>query len=276
MRKSRQPLPQNPNWIVIPFLNNWDMTKDAILDSLEQWLYGRRPNIMLVDNGSDPGVSYQAQWWAAAARDLLPDVDILYTAHPHPGVTLNMAWNIALWQIWEFGGEQVLVINNDVRLHPWTFEKLLVCQLQAQALFVTGVGVRLDEFKAATGSLNDQEKGGALWPGNRGGPDFSCFLISKRCHELFPFDPRFTFAGDWDYHTRLRRAGLDSKIFSVNVPYLHIGEGSQTLKRMRETDPERAQLISDTADQHRALYAEKWGGTFGQETLDKPKWEVEV
>ncbi len=264
MRREREPLPQNPNWIVIPFLNNWEMTRDTVLDSLSQWTEGRRPNIMLVDNGSEPGVNLQAQWWVAAARDLLLDVDVLLTSYPGHGVTLSVAWNLALWQIWEFGGERVLVVNNDIRMHEEMFKKLSSIQAQTRALFVSGV--------------NNGKVPNHLQPfdGNHGGPDFSCFLITKECHAKYPFDPRFTFAGDWDQHRRMIVGGDGDRIFGSNMPYLHIGEGSQTLKRMRETDPVRAQQIAETADQHRALYREKWGGTFGQETLVKPKWEVEV
>ena len=264
MRRPRQPLPQNPNWIVIPFLNNWEMTKDVILDSLEQWLEGRRPNILLVDNGSDEHIGALAYSWVGAARDLLLDVDILYTGHRPPGVPLGAAWNLALWQIWEFGGEQVLMLNNDVHIHSVTFLQLDRVRAQTQALFVSAV--------------NDGAVPKCLpeYDGNRGGPDFSCFLITKECHAKYPFDPRFTYCSDWDQHHRMIIGGDGDKIFSINVPYEHLGNGSQTLKRMRETDPVRAQQIAETADAHRALYVEKWGGTFGQETLVKPKWEVEV
>jgi hypothetical protein len=261
-------------------LNNWEMTRDTVLDSLAQWTEGRRPNILLVDNGSvtsrtsggdldDPrdrfvSDSETAAHWVAAARDLLLDVDIVLTAHPAPGITLNAAWNLALWTIWEFGGERALVVNNDIRMHEEMFKKLSSIQAQTRALFVSGVN---------NGGFPNQLP---EFDGNHGGPDFSCFLITKECHAKYPFDPRFTFAGDWDQHRRMIVGGDGDRIFGSNIPYLHIGEGSQTLKRMRETDPVRAQQIAETADQHRALYREKWGGTFGQETLVKPKWEVEV
>lgn len=273
--RDRKANPTNPNWVVIPFLDEWDMTKATLLDCLRMRVGGRRPNIMLVSNGSSITTEDNAAMFVQACNELIPDVDVLLTNHPGAGIPLNHAWNIALWQIWEFGGQRALVVNNDVELHNWTFTKLWTVMLQAQALFVTGIGVTPEQFAEATGALHTEDSGGVLWPGNRGGPDFSCFLIRKECHERYPFDPHFTFAGDWDYHRRLIVGGDGELIFGVNVPYLHLGNGSQTLKRLRVTDPDRAAQIERTADEHRALYAEKWGGTFGQETLTEPKWEIE-
>lgn len=263
--RDRKPNPSNPNWVVIPFLDEWEMTKATLMDCLAMRVDGRRPNIMLVDNGSDPATTGQAVLFVHACFDLLDDVDVMLTGHPAPGQPLNHAWNIALWQIWEFGGEQVLVVNNDVQLHPDTFRRLGEVTFKTGGLLVSGVNAGHVPDELPEISLN----------ATRGGPDFSCFLITREAHTKYPFDPRFTFAGDWDTHRRYLMGGDGDSIFGVNVPYLHVGQGSQTLKRMREKDPARAQQIADMADQHRALYAEKWGGTFGQETLDKPKWEVE-
>lgn len=272
--RDRKPNPTNPNWVVIPFLDEWDMTKATVLDCLRMRVGGRRPNIMLVSNGSNVTTEDNAASFVQACNELIPDVDVLLTKHPGEGIPLNHAWNIALWQIWEFGGERALVVNNDVELHEDTYEGLRTVLLGEYAFFVTGIGVTPEQFVFAGESIRVHKyptRDSVL----RGGPDFSCFLISRECHQLFPFDPRFTFAGDWDYHHRLVVAGYANKIFGINVPYLHIGQGSQTLKRLRVTAPERAQQIADLADQHRALYTEKWGGTFGQETLLEPKWTVE-
>ncbi len=281
--QARRANPTNPNWIVIPFLDEWEMTKQTLLDCLRMRVGGRRPNVMLVDNGSTPESTGQAVLFTQACNDLIPDVDVLLIGNPAPGIPLNHAWNIALWQIWEFGGEQALVVNNDVELHEDTFAGLhsvmrRPLSLPAESptnfstwpLLISGIGVTPEQFIHAEQCISAVMG----YPGNHGGPDFSCFLITRECHAKYPFDPRFTFAGDWDYHRRLIVGGDGDRIFGVNVPYLHLGNGSQTLKRLRERDPERAQLIADTADQHRALYAEKWGGTFGQETLTVPKWEV--
>lgn len=252
--RNRTPNPTNPNWVVIPFLDEWEMTKQTLLDCLAMRVGGRRPNVMLVDNGSAPVTTGQAVLFANACFDLLDDVDVILTGHPAPGQPLNHAWNIALWQIWEFGGEQALVVNNDVRLHAETFSTLLSCMKLDNGLLVSAVNA--GGFPATLPPLDS----------SRGGPDYSCFMISKACHERFMFDPRFTWFGDNNHVREIWLAGEGHRIYSVNLPYEHIGGGSQTIKR----SPAVAARNQAIFQAHRDLYLARWGGLPHQETYARP------
>ncbi len=102
---------------------------------------------------------------------------------------------------------------------------------------------------------------------SKGGPDFSCFLISRACHWKYAFDENFVpaFCEDLDYHRRLMLAGDGHKIFSVNVPYLHYA--SQTLKT---STPEARAAIERRIGQSRAYYERKWGGPVNAEIFWAP------
>ena len=62
--------------------------------------------------------------------------------------------------------------------------------------------------------------------------------------------------------------GDGKRIFSVNVPFLHVDRGSGTLKGM---DPERrARKEAQIERGSRAYYIRKWGGPVNQETFEHP------
>jgi hypothetical protein len=126
-------------------------------------------------------------------------------------------------------------------------------------LFVSAVGVTPAQFPPATQAIQ-------INAGQKGGPDFSCFLISRACHDRFQFDEAFTpcFLEDLDYHRRLMLAGEGARIFGVALPYLHYG--SMTLK----TIPNRAQVEAAIVAGSRAYYRKKWGGDCNQETFLQP------
>jgi hypothetical protein len=130
------------------------------------------------------------------------------------------------------------------------------CLYVSDNLFVSAVGVTPDQFTPGVDDpmyWYDEAKREVV---SKGGPDFSCFLISRACHERFQFDEHFTpaFLEDLDYHRRLMLAGEGARIFSVNLPYLHYG--SLTLK----TVSNRAQIEAAIMAGSRTHYREKWGG----------------
>ena len=101
-----------------------------------------------------------------------------------------------------------------------------------------------------------------------GGPDFSCFLISRACHERFPFDQHFipAYCEDVDLHRRILLADEGRRIYSINVPFLHYGSG--TLKTVDVKTRER--IERQTATIARAHYEKKWGGPVNAERFTVP------
>lgn len=247
---------KEPTWVVMPFIDLWyEFTQQAAVDVLGQTAPRR---LLLVDNGSGELDRVAADAWLQA-RGSWNKRDAMIWHHDPPLPTLDATWNRALEAAWEAGAERALVVNNDVRLPATTLEHLERAMAETGALFVSAVNVGEDGFG---------EHGRDGWshpypdthPGVRGGPDYSCFLISKECHQRFPFDPQFTYCGDLDHHRRIMLAGEGKRIFGVCVPYLHYA--SRTIRKHP-----RLALVGD---EHRRLYAEKWGGPVNQEVFTEP------
>lgn len=260
-----------PTWVVMPILASPDLTRTAIASVLGQTVPIR---LLLVNQGVDDAFREELEQIAEEYATYL-----LLWSHQPPLPSLAATWNAGLGFAWTSGAEEALVVNNDVELHPETVSILRTVLRANQALFVSCVGVTEQEFR--TFSLRDElsrlweqisgevpNNVGIVPPAGRGGPDFSCFLISRECHLQYQFDEHFTpaFCEDLDYHRRLMLAGEGTRIFSVNLPYLH--HGSQTLKSV---DPKERQRIERAIESgSRAYYQKKWGGPVNQETYLQP------
>lgn len=257
------------SWIIVPTTNLWDYLKPALEDMLAQTV---TPKVLVINNASTSEIRQKLEEWAEREPRLL-----LWNHEP-PLMSLSAQWNAALDMVWAAGGEEALVANNDLKMSPQTYEVLRTVLVRTGALFVSAVGVTPDQYNPTVVTGDLLMGAGIEWDSTpfeitsverikKGGPDFSCFLISRQCHQQFRFDEAIIplFAEDLDFHRRLMLAGLGEKIFSVNLPYLHFA--SRTLKGM---DPvARAQLEQRITLGARAYYARKWGPV-NQETFLTP------
>jgi len=247
-------------WTIMPFIDCWELTQRAAEDVLAQ---NTDVKLLLIDNGST------AETLERARNFQRRDRRVYFWRHAPQLPSLSATWNHALDFVWAVGGGQVVgdelawVVNNDVRLHR---ENLLHLSMafseNPEALFVSAVGVDEETWKSRSGVDLLQ----------RGGPDFSCFLISRECHERYRFDEGFTpaYFEDNDYHRRMQLAGAGDKIYSVNVPYLHYG--SATINRSEKArEGWNAQF-----EQSRSYYVRKWGGLPGEERYKVPFGERPV
>ena len=240
------------NPVIMPYVGALDLTQAAIRDVLAQTLPDMQ--LLLIANGTevleDAGDSRVLQW------------------HHHPSLpALAATWNRALQWAWESGADHCLGVNNDVRLPPELYAALLLAQQRTDGWFITAAnaGERWDVVKT-TPILPPDE---AFFT-TRGGPDFSCFLITQECHRWFQFDEGFipAYHEDNDYHRRLQLAGFGDRIFSVSIPYLHYGSG--TLRHSPAVQGGWGPRF--VACQQ--YYVEKWGGLPGQETRRRPFHEA--
>lgn len=237
---------------VVPYIDLPEMTAAAVDDILAQ--DGVRTEVLLISNGSSEDSRKQIEARQRGSREWQSRVHTWF--HHPPLLTLNATWNAALDFCWAAGAEVAWVVNNDVRLHPSTAANLLEVfgTHESKPFFVSAVGVRPALPEPYEFSLS-----------MRGGPDFSCYLIGKACHEKYRFDENFTYVGDLDLHRRIMLGGDGDRIFSVNVPYLHFA--SQTIA---QASPQKQAMFRATADLHHRIYTEKWGGDVNQETLVIP------
>lgn len=245
------------SWIVLSYLDTAEMAKLAVEDCAGQEGLPHPPRVLAISNGS----SQETRRELATCYDRMGHAKVLPWWF-EPGLpSLSGVWNRGLDFCWALGAEEVLVTQADVRLHRSTYEALRQARLMTGALMVTAVGRREGEV--------DME--GALAPvalNHRGGPDFSCYLLSREGHEKYRFDENFTpaFREDCDAHRRYILGGDGDRIFSVDVPYIH--HASQTLKQMA---PERAEAVQAAIGAGSgAYYQRKWGGPVNEEVFIEP------
>lgn len=252
-----------PIWILCPILNNLQMSLDAIGDFLDQSVPTR---VLVINQGSTDEVRQALEREA----ELKPD-RLFVWSHEPPLPSLAATWNRALDFVWETGGMGAFVMNNDVHLHPWTCERLAQVLLTTEAYFVSAVAVTPDQYESARDvALGEfvRPKSGqtTLVPSSPGGPDFSCFLISKVGHQKYRFDEHHVpaYCEDLTYHREMMLGGDGERIFSVNLPYLHFASG--TLKDM---SPEKRAKKEQQISQSRAYYEQVWGGPVNAERFTR-------
>lgn len=238
-------------WVVMPIVNQRDYVIAAINDCLHQSVPTR---LLIVGQDCDSDLRREVEqiaeqeperifcWWFTPA---LP--------------SLAQAWNTALRFAWTTGGTEALVVNSDVRIHRRTVEVLRRYLHEADALFVSAVGVTADQYDPS--SIPMEPDGSGLT--SRGGPDFSCFLITKACHDRYQFDHGHIpcYGEDCSYHREMMLGGDGHRIFSINMPYLHYASG--TLKAM--TPERRAAVEAQINGISRKYYEACWGGPVNHE-----------
>lgn len=233
------------SWIVVVARDNLDLLRAAV-ESFDRQDADGGVHVLCVDNGSGPDV---VSWLRYRTG--------ITSIHFNPQHSVARAWNAALKYLFSLGGsrfvERVLVCNSDVVLRPDTW-RLLESE---QADFVTGVGNSNSACISGPHPIPNPDA-------KRPHPDFSCFMISRWCYaKVGEFDEQFlgAFCEDSDYHCRMYNAGVAA--YAIDLPFLHVGGGSQTIKRAAEFEQEQ---ISKRAAVNRGLFKRKWGFEVGSES----------
>jgi hypothetical protein len=239
------------NWMLMPVIDCLAYTRDAVADCLAQ--EGVDPHVLIIDNGSGEEARVGFDQLA-----LDHEGRVLVWHHDPCLPSLSATWNTALQFVWDQGGTEALVLNNDVRLRQETLVTLQGTQRATGAYFVSAVGVREAEWDPEAHAPFDQHA--------RGGPDFSCFLLTRAGHAAYPFDEGFhpCYCEDLDMHRRYMLGGDGGKIFSITLPFLHYA--SRTINRSAEAKAAWAQISGRSREYYRA----KWGGDVNQEAFLVP------
>ena len=185
-----------------------------------------------------------------------PGARLLVIDNSVTGWCLSKSWNYAIQRLClDEQYDVVIVCNDDIVLSPDTGTQLEYGLLRGQFEQFHEHSDR--ELIVVTGyNTRDHEDVGPRWGT---GPDFSCFATThKLLTTMGPFDENFTpcYFEDNDAHWRLRCAGFEAMSYA---PYYHYG--SQTVQKSTE----RREFIASQFDKNRDYYANKWGGTPGDE-----------
>jgi hypothetical protein len=251
-------------WVIMPVLAAPVETEAAISDVLAQTMGCR---LLVVNQGIDTPFRQHLERIAEAYPSR-----VFVWSHVPPLASLAATWNRALDFAWETGAHAALVIGNDVRLAPNTLRELDGVMGHCDPYVVTGVGVSPEQFTPGEPVppvlLTPPDKQGWGQPLERGGPDFSCFYISRQGHHLFRFDEGFipAYCEDCSLHREMMLAGEGHRIYSVNVPFGHIG--SITLKTVDAKTRSHIERLTQTTS--RAHYLAKWGGAVNEERYTVP------
>lgn len=248
-------------WAIVPTLDLVEMTLQTCQDLLAQTAPTR---VLLIDQGSSEESNDQFRRFAEAHH---PRV-LLWTFNPSLP-SLSSAWNRGLQFVWAQGAYEALVVNSDVRLHPQTTKFLQLARAVDDALFVSALGVGEEQFAALGETIIPKvTQHLTLGPLDKGGPDFSCFLITQAGHDRYPFDEGFVpaFGEDCDAHRRYMLGGDGARIYSVNLPFHHIKGGSRTINQSPEART-RFEKLAQIGRQH---YIQKWAGPPNQERFIVP------
>lgn len=242
-----------PIFVIMPILNNLAQSLDAISDCLTQSVPTR---VLVINQGSETPVREALEREAELRSDRL-----FIWSHNPPLPSLSASWNLALDFVWANGGDRAWVINNDTRVLPQTLEALCYVMDKTSGLFVTAVAVTPEQYEA---TVLDQV---AAAEGPKGGPDFSCFLISRESHRLLRFDEGYipAYGEDCCYHREMMLMGEGSRIFSANLPYLHFASG--TIKAI--VDPEKRAAFERKLGASRRYHEVIWGGPINQERFSR-------
>ena len=235
------------NCVIMPALNCLALTQQAVEDVLNQSI---PVTLLLIDQGSDD--EFRA-WRNTLART---EPRVLVWSHDPPLPSLSATWNRALRFVWEAGGSHAWVINNDVRLWDGTYQYLLDMQEETGAWFVTATGVTAGQFKTFCSHPVTPRIDQPAFP--LPGPDFSCYLITRECHEKYQFDESYVpgYVEDIDFHRRMMLGGDGQRIFGTGLPFQHIGSG--TLNDNPKTRLRLERLIEQGS---RAHHLRKWAGS---------------
>lgn len=218
--------------IVMPIYNCKTLTERAIETCLQQDIGPTR--VLCGLDRADDGV-------AEYLRSLHPQVQVVSLL----GKGVSAIWNALLSHAFDvLGAPYALVVNNDIRLRPDAYKRLV----SDGGPFVTCVGT------SSGAKFPDGEPSGEKRPH----PDFSCFLIRRECWEqVGKFDETMRiYTSDGDYHIRMHQAGVEA--YCLDLPFYHYASGA-----LKQADPDGRERILARAHLDRDAFEAKWGCRMG-------------
>lgn len=241
--------------IVIPTINLWKKYTKPCIDSIKT-KYPYR--ILLIDNASTDETPTEAGKLVSETF-----------AHKRNEERWSCAksWNYGVRDAFERGFDYVLVLNNDILLHPEAIDKMVERMEQEKNVMIPNLAMVtcLDvtgecSEPPAVFNLKSEDKENVPESEH---PCFSGFMINKACWEkIGEFDEAFNpaYYEDNDYHYRINLGGMRAIVLPTALFYHY---GSRTNAEAFDRP------FIDSSSNHR-YYIRKWGGSPGRETFKTP------
>lgn len=235
--------------IVIPVYLSHELHVQFTQEALESIQSSHRLSISVVDN-------YHSD---AFSSDLARLENDRTTVLKNPqGNSLSAAWNLGIERSFSAGAAFVLVMNNDIVLHPQALDNLVLFA-EKHPEFLLYSGTEWPNLR----TLKQSE-----WDGSFAEhPHFSCFMVKPETVSLIGyFDEAIdgAYFEDNDYHTRILLAGKKA-VATTTSKFYHYGS------RTVEIDDELKLQIKPRYEKNRAYMQRKWGIDFQTESFSPPE-----
>jgi len=250
-RKSAGQAPYVGLGIVIPTVNCARFLTGAIM-SIQT---AQRYSLIIIDNNSRPEEKEKMKHLRRHKNTTV------ITNSENVGCAAS--WNQGIRELLStFFINHILVMNNDIILHPQCIDLLIKKQKETGHPFVSATDVakecdtpgRIKGFQLPEKDYITDE------------PEFSCFMISRQGFgDIGIFDEKFypAYFEDNDYHYRTRLAGLRAVKYNRALYYHY---GSRTIKENEDL----ANVNDAYYLQNEKYYEAKWGGKPGSEKHKTP------
>lgn len=237
--------------IIIPCINLWEKYTKQCIESIKTTHDYR---ILLIDNASTDETLVEAGKLVSNTFSHLRNNEKLSCAQ---------SWNVGVKDAFERGYEYVLILNNDIILHPTAIDTLVKRFEKGDAAMVTCMDVRGETTPDALQYITPNPE-----TPEAEHPNFSAFMISTEYWDkIGEFDEEFfpAYFEDNDAHYRMKLAGLRAIVLPTALFY-HYGSRTQN-----EASGTGAPIVSSPAfERNRWYYTQKWGGPPGQERYTIP------
>ncbi len=246
--------------IVIPSINLWGKYTKRCIESIKT---KHEYRILLVDNASTDETREESGKMVS---------NTFFHKRNEERWSCAKSWNYGIKDAFERGYDYVLVLNNDIVLHPDAIDRLVERFESDKGLaedgsmgMVTCLDVRGD-CQSIPEYLFDKKSVEYEKVSEAPHPNFSAYMINKKCwDEVGEFDEGFepAYFEDNDYHRRMQLAHIKSVVYPPAL-FFHFGSRTQNEAVGKPI------VSSPRFEANRNYYVGKWGGTPGTERFDRP------
>lgn len=248
--------------IIIPAINLWNKYSKPCIASVKKACedYNLDYRILYIDNASTDETLIEA--------GKLVSHNFAHLRNSNPWGCAQ-SWNHGIKDAFERGFKYVLVINNDVLLHPQAIISLIRRFEQerdndnSDIMMVTMHDIRSECVNPT--DLFDKDRNEKKDCPESEGPHFSAFMINKRCWDMIgEFDENFrpAYFEDNDYHYRIKLQNVKAIVLPTAMFYHY---GSKTIAEAGVPTS-----TNQTFERNREYYRTKWGGIPGEEKFKTP------